>query len=303
MDFQQLRAVARVAELGSFTRAAEQIGLARGRVSEQVQQLESRIGARLLVRTTRKVTLTPEGEQFLERCRALLDDAEALQGLFAPAGTRGLRGSLRIDLPLSLARNLVLPRLPEFLAEHPGLEVAVSTNDRRVDLIQEGFDCVLRVGKLSDSSLVSRPLGWMPMCNVAAPSYLREHGVPRRLDDLRRHRVVHYAGNLSHRGAGWDYVQDGKARLLPMACTLVVNSTDAYMAGCLAGLGLIQIPKRGIQALVEGGALVEVLPKHRAPAMPVSLLYAHRRHLAPRVRAMLDWLTSVDQPTLSSVAD
>lgn len=297
MDLHELRVFARVAELGSFTRAADQLGVAKGRVSAAVQHLEAQLGARLLHRTTRQVRLTHEGEQFLERCQELLADAEQMQTMFQPAAA-GLRGRLRIDLPNTFARDLVIPRLPEFLAAHPLLEVGISTTDQRVDVVREGFDCVLRVGALADSELVARPLGALPMCNVASPDYLRAHGTPRSLADLAQHRVVHYAARLGTQRAGWEYMDGATLRLHPMRCSVVVNSTDAYQAACLAGLGLIQAPVRGTRRFVDAGLLVEVLPKFVPPPMPVSLLYPHRRQVPPRVQAMLQWLAQVVGPQL-----
>jgi DNA-binding transcriptional LysR family regulator len=300
MQLDDLRIFVRVAELASFTQAAEQLGLAKGRVSMAVQQLEARLGARLLQRTTRQVRLTPDGEQFVERAKDLLADADQLQAMFQPAAS-GLRGRLRIDLPNTLARDLIIPRLPEFLAAHPLLEVGISTTDRHVDLVQEGFDCVLRVGALADADLVARPLGVLVMRNAASPTYLRAHGTPATLADLAQHRIVHYADKLGLQGAGWEYREGSEVRLQPMRSTAVVNSTDAYQAACLAGLGLIQAPVRGTQHLVDAGLLVDVMPGHTAAPMPVSLLYPHRRQLAPRVQAMLNWLTQVVEPELADV--
>ncbi|HJV61608.1 MAG TPA: LysR substrate-binding domain-containing protein, partial [Albitalea sp.] len=211
----------------------------------------------------------------------------------------GLRGRLRIDLPNAVARDVIIPRLPEFLHDHPLLEVAISTSDRRVDLVQEGFDCVLRVGMLANVDLVARPLGAMAMRNVASPAYLREHGTPRTLADLARHRIVHYAPKLGAQGAGWEYLDGKTPRLHPMRSVVVVNGTDAYQAACLAGLGLIQAPVQGTQRLVDAGLLVDVMPKFRAPPMPVSLLYPHRRQLPPRVQAMLNWIAQVMRPHLA----
>jgi DNA-binding transcriptional LysR family regulator len=299
MDLHELRVFATVAELASFSRAAEQLGLAKGRVSTAVQQLEARVGTRLLQRTTRSVHLTPDGERFLDRCKELLTEAEQLEALFRPAAT-GLTGRLRIDLPNRIARDLVLPRLPEFLAAHPLLEVGISTTDRRVDLVHEGFDVVLRVGTLADSELVARPLGVLPMRNVASPAYLRAHGTPRTLADLAQHRVVHYMPSLNAQGAAWEYVDDdGKRRAIPMRAHVTVNGTDAYQAAALAGLGLIQAPALGTDELVASGELVDVLPALRAPAMPVSLMLPNRRQLAPRVQAVMTWLTQVVSPVLS----
>jgi DNA-binding transcriptional LysR family regulator len=292
MDLQELRIFARVAELGSYTRAADQLGLAKGRVSAAVQHLEAGIGTRLLHRTTRQVRLTADGEQFLERAQELLADSEQLQAMFQPAAA-GLRGRVRIDLPNTFARDVVIPRLPQLLAAHPLLEIGISTTDQRVDVVREGFDCVLRIGTLADSQLVARPLGALRQWGVASPAYLRAHGTPRTLADLSQHRVVHYTARLGTQGAGWEYEEGGQVRVFPMRAALVVNSTDAYQAACLAGLGIIQAPVRGTRRLVEAGLLAEVLPGHPPPSMPVSLLYPHRRHVPPRVQAVLQWLAQV----------
>jgi DNA-binding transcriptional LysR family regulator len=218
--------------------------------------------------------------------------------MFQPAAS-GLRGRLRIDLPNTLARDLIIPRLPEFLAAHPQLELGISTNDRRVDLVQEGFDCVLRIGALADVDLVARPLGVMTMRNAASPAYLRAHGTPAALADLAQHRIVHYAAKLGTQGAGWEYRDGAELRVHPMRSVVVVNGTDAYQAACLAGLGLIQAPVLGTQRLIDAGLLVDVMPEFTAEPMPVSLLYAHRRQIAPRVQAMLHWITQVVQPYLA----
>jgi DNA-binding transcriptional LysR family regulator len=303
LDLHELRVFAAVAELASFSHAADQLGLAKGRVSTAVQQLEARIGTRLLQRTTRSVRLTPDGERFLDRCKELLTEAEQLQAMFQPAAT-GLSGRLRIDLPIRVARDIVIPRLPEFLAAHPLLEIGISTNDRLVNLVHEGFDCVMRVGALGDSDLVARLLGYMPTRNVASPAYLRAHGTPRTLADLARHRVVHYAPALNAQDACWEYrdAADASLRRLPMRASVTVNGTDAYQAAALAGLGLIQAPTLGTDALVAAGELVAVLPGFTAPPMPVSLMYPHRRQLAPRVQAVMGWLTEVIAPHLDQVA-
>jgi DNA-binding transcriptional LysR family regulator len=299
MDLDQLRIFERVADLGSFTQAADQLGLAKSRVSAVVQQLESDVGARLLQRTTRRVRLTPDGEQFIERCKEVIADAEQLQGMFQPAAM-GLRGRLRIDLSNALARDLIIPRLPEFLTAHPLLEVGISTTDRRVDLVQDGFDCVLRIGRNADTDLIARPLGVMRMRNLAAPSYLRAHGTPASLADLSQHRIVHYAAKLGSQGAGWEYQEGGLTRIHPMRSAIVVNGTDAYQAACLAGLGMVQVPVYGTQHLVDAGRLVDVMPGHIAAPMPVSLLYPNRRQMAPRVQAILNWLAQVVQPCLDA---
>jgi DNA-binding transcriptional LysR family regulator len=286
----------RVAELGSFTRAAEGLDLPKASVSTAVQQLEAALGARLLHRTTRRVELTQDGRAFYERAKDLLADLDELQSLFQ--GAQSLRGRLRVDMSSGVARNFILPRLPQFLEAHPQLELELSSTDRRVDLVREGFDCVLRVGTLGDSSLVARPLGSFRIANAASPDYLRRHGTPQTLEDLAGHRLIHYVPTLGARPDGFEY-RDGEGyRSLPMAGALTVNNAEAYQGACLAGLGIIQAPAAGLQPLLEQGALVEILPQYQAEPMPVTLLYPHRRHLPRRVQAFMSWMADTLEPVL-----
>jgi DNA-binding transcriptional LysR family regulator len=290
----------RVAELGSFTQAAENLGLPKATVSAAIRQLEGRLGTRLLHRTTRRVSTTPDGQMFYERSRDLLADLDELQGLFAGGRTK-LAGRLRIDLPSRMGRDLIVPRLPEFLAAHPHLEVELSATDRLVDVVREGFDLVLRAGPLTDSSLVARPLGDMHMLSCASPGYLADAGLPQSLADLAQHRLVHYVSVLGSKSAGFEYLdpESGEIRYLSMAGVLTVNNTDAYIAACLAGLGIAQIPAVTAQPHLADGRLVAVLPELCVPPLPITLLYASRRHLPLRVRAFMDWLAAVVRPHLA----
>ncbi|MFT3734790.1 MAG: LysR family transcriptional regulator [Rhodocyclaceae bacterium] len=292
----------RVAELASFTQAADSLGLPKASVSGAVQTLEARLGTRLLHRTTRRVQLTQDGQVFYERAKDLIVDMDELRNLFRQDQGQ-LRGRLRVDMPLRLARDFVIRRLPEFLAEHPELEVELSSTDRRVDLVREGFDCVLRVGALSDSSLVARHIGEYRMMNVVSPDYIARFGTPQSLDDLAAHRLIHYVPVLGARSGGFEHVDaDGMVRQIVMPGALTVNNSDAYVAACLSGLGIAQIPQAGLDALLEGGHLLQVLPAHRAPAMPIHLLYANRRHLPRRVQVFMAWLTQIMSERLSEMA-
>ncbi|MBB1604639.1 LysR family transcriptional regulator [Variovorax sp. UMC13] len=298
MDLSARRTFVKVAELASFTRAAEQLGMPKARVSTTVQQLEAELGTRLLHRTTRTVRLTADGEQFRERCLLLLADADELQSLFQRT-PGALRGRLRVDVPIGMAQAVLMPRLPAFLAAHPQVELELSTTDRRVDLVHEGFDCVLRVGTLDASDLVARRLGELAQVNVASPAYLALHGTPRTLADLAAHRLVRYAPGLGAGPALWEYEEEGRYRTLAMPSTLTVTSSDAYQSACLAGLGLIQAPVMGMQPLIDAGRLVRVLSGFDAPPMPVSLLYPHRRQLSKRVQALMAWMDEVLEPFLA----
>lgn len=291
--FDRMHIFVRVAELASFTQAAEALGIPKASASTAVQQLETQLGTRLLHRTTRRVQLTQDGQAYYERCKDLLADVDKLQSMFQHPDGAGLKGRVRIDMSTGMARNVVVPRLPELLARHPGLEVELSSTERRVDVVREGFDCVLRTGAVVDSSLVARPLGLARLVNCASPAYLRAHGTPRSLADLPGHRLVHFVNTLGARPGGFEAVVDGALVLTPMQGALTVNNAAAYMAGCLAGLGLIQVPRLGVVDLLARGDLVEVLPQLAAPPMPLTLMYANRRNLPRRVRTVMDWLAQV----------
>lgn len=283
---------ARVAELASFTKAADSLGLPKASISTSVQQLESLLGTRLLHRTTRRVQLTLDGQIFYERSKDLLADMDDLEGLFQQ-GASNLTGRLRIDMPSSMAKNRVIPRLPEFLSQHPQLQVEISSTDRRVDLIREGFDCVVRVGKLGDSSLIARPLGALALLNCASPGYIARFGVPQTLTDLNQHQLIHYVPTLGSKSSGFEYVENGEVKNLAMQGNISVNNSDAYTAACLAGFGIAQIPRVAAQDYFAQGKLVEILPAYRAEPMPVSLLYPNRRNLSRRVQVFMDWISEL----------
>lgn len=290
---EQLRIFSRVAELCSFTQAADSLGLPRATVSTSVQQLENLLGARLLHRTTRKVLLTQDGQAFYERCNDALADMDELQTMFQQSNANALKGRVRIDMSTIMARNAVLPRLPELLRLHPQLEVEVSSTERRVDLIREGFDCVLRAGKLVEPGLIAKPLCALRMVNAASPGYVQRYGMPTTLADLQAHRLVHYVAVLGAKSAGFEYLQGDTDKSLAMPGQVTVNNAEAYQAACVAGLGLIQAPYVGLRDLVASGQLVTVLPDYEARPMPLSLVYASRRNQSTRVRVVMDWLAAV----------
>ncbi len=282
----------RVAELESFSRAADSLGLPKGSVSRQIQALENGLGTQLLHRTTRRVSLTQDGMVYYERAKDLLANLDELDGLFLldPAS---ISGRLRVDMPVAIARNLVIPRLPQFLQQYPGIELELSSSDRLVDVIREGFDCVVRVGTLKDSGLIARPLGKLSVINCASPDYLTRFGYPETLDDLASHAVVHYALNLGSRPQGFEYYDGESTRWVKTGGILTVNSTETYHASALAGLGIIQVPRVGARDALRAKKLLEILPQYRPGPMPVSLIYPHRRNLSRRVRLFMEWLTEL----------
>lgn len=283
-----MRIFLRVAELTSFSRAAESLGQPKASVSQAIQQLESLTGARLLQRTTRKVSLTQDGLAFYERCRDFLADLDEIESMFRSGGE--LVGRLRIDMPSGFAKRLLMTHLPDFLQKHPGLELELSTTDRRVDVIREGFDCVVRVGFSADPGVMVRSLGSLEVINVASRDYLKRYGTPKTLEDLAHHQLIHYAPVLGSKATGFEYVQDGEVRFVPMSGSVTVNNSEAYNMACLAGLGIIQVPKFGIHP-----DMVEILPEWLCEPMPISLLYPHRRTLPRRLQVFLDWVSGLIQ--------
>lgn len=297
LDLDGVRAFLKVAELASFTRAASQLGLSKSRVSLLVRALEAQLGVGLLQRSTRAVQLTADGEQFIVRAERLLADADELASMFE--SPRGLRGQVRVDLPVKVACGLVIPRLPELLGAHPELQVLLSSTDRRVDVLRDGFDCVLRVGALADSGLTARRLGALSMLNCASPAYLRRHGTPQSLAELDAHHVVHYSLDFGSDTPGFEYREGDRYVERPMRSLLSVNDSEAYTAACLAGLGIIQTPRWGAAPLLRSGALVEILPDFTCQPMPVSLLHAYSRNVPKRVRVFMTWLAELLSPMLT----
>jgi LysR family transcriptional regulator for bpeEF and oprC len=292
-QFKAMQIFRAVADCKSFTQAAERLNLPKPTVTNAVQAIEQQLGVRLLQRTTRKVSLTAEGAQYLERCTALLNDLDDMNGLFAGDG-RLLGGAVRVDLPERLAHLIVIPALPDFLARHPNIQVRLGCGDRIADLVGEGIDCAVRGGTLRDSTLVARRVGNMAQTNLASPAYLARHGRPQTLDDLQHHHAVNFFSSQSGRDMEWEYVDaDGAARTLPMHSQVSVSGTEAYIAACVAGLGLIQVPRQSILPLLASGQLEEVLPGCRPAPMPINIVYSHNRHLSPRVRVFVDWLINV----------
>jgi DNA-binding transcriptional LysR family regulator len=274
---QTFRIFARVAEVKSFTKAAESLGLPKASVSSQIQQLENELGTRLLQRTTRQVQLTHDGISFYERTKDLLSDVDELKTMFQ-SGPSDITGRIRVDMSSRMARFQIIPRLPEFI---------------EVDLVHEGYDCVIRGGSLSDSSLIAKKLKDIHNINVASPSYLKKYGTPKSLKDLERHYLVEYVSTFGEKPEGFEYVEADKTRFIPMKSFVTVNNAESYIAACEAGLGIIQNPRGTLEESLKKKRLVEILPKYRAESMPIYLLYPHRRNLPRRVKVFMDWVETV----------
>ncbi|CAI0739714.1 D-malate degradation protein R [Serratia quinivorans] len=291
----RLRVFIQVAEVGSFIRASQILLMPKTTVSAAIQQLEHEMGARLFHRTTRRVQLTSDGELLLEKARSLLFDVQALESLFhrqnGPIG-----GRLTVDVPSRIARRMIVPALPDFFLQYPEIQLFLSASDRSVDLIQEGIDCVVRVGSLSDSSLVSQPLGRLSMINCASPDYLQRYGIPEQPAQLEDHWVVGYAQPTLAGADSWQWQQDGQLFEKTLPSRVTVNNVENYIGCCLVGLGMMQIPRFDVQHYLDNGSLCEILPQARPPAMSMALLYPHRRQRSARLTAFAEWFSQLIKP-------
>ena len=288
--FQEMQVFARVAERGSFTQAAEDLQLPRATVSNLVQRLEARLGVRLLERTTRTVRTTPDGEAYRQRCQRLLADLEEADGLVHHAAPKGL---LRVNLQGTLARRFVVPALPGFLAQHPLLELQIGEDDRLVDLVREGVDCVLRAGQLRDSSLVARRVARLQQVTCASPAYLERFGVPDTLSALAGHQAVNYVSSATGQPLPLEFTVGDEVCTVLLPGTVSVTGADVYAGAALAGLGLVQVPRYRVADELASGRLREVLADVPVPDLPVSVLYPQSRQLSVRVRVFVQWIAEL----------
>jgi DNA-binding transcriptional LysR family regulator len=283
-----MRLFARVVERRSFTLAAQDLNLPRSTATEAIKQLESRLGVRLLQRTTRHVMPTLDGEAYHRRCVAILGDVEEAEAAFTGVKPTGL---LRIDVHGTLARHFVMPNLPRFLEQYPAIQLHIGEGDRFVDLVREGVDCVLRVGELQDSAMVGRRVALLEEGTFASPAYLARAGALSTLEDVERHRMIGFVASATGNVIPLEFKVGDDLRHLTPALALSVTSGETMVAAARMGLGLIQVPRYHVEPDLAAGTLVEVLTEFRPTPTPVSLLYPRSRQLSPRVRVFIDWVT------------
>src|SRR6201996_6973616 len=288
--FEAMRVFSRVAERRSFTLAAQDLGLPRSTVTDAVKQLEARLGVRLLQRTTRHVSPTLDGEAYYHRCLSILDEIEDAESAFSGAKPSGL---LRIDAQGGLARRLILPNLPRFFAEYPAIELYLSEGDRFVDLVREGFDCVLRAGEPQVSDMVARRLALLEEVTVVSPDYIKRFGRPKRWDMLEGHRMIGFRSSATGSVLPLEFMVGGVRKTVMLPMTMSVNGAESYRAAARLGFGLIQVPRYALEEDFARGALVPVLEDTPPSPTPVSLLYPQGRQLSPRVRVFIDWATKI----------
>ncbi|PKG49173.1 MULTISPECIES: LysR family transcriptional regulator [Halomonadaceae] len=283
-QIEHIVAFVRVAELGSYTRAAEALDISRTRVSRQVMALEKALGARLIQRTTRRLHLTEAGERYLMRAQGVLqalDEAAAEVG----QGTSDVRGRLRVNGPMSFGTRYLTPLVTQFMLTHPALDVRLDLNDRRVDLLEEGYDVAIRIGSLPDSSLVARRLTRCRLLFCASPEYLATHGEPVSVNDLNEHRCLRYRSG--QQSADWQIATQS----LTVNGPLESNNGDVLTQAAEAGLGIAQQPSFLVTESIVSGRLVPILTDEPAVRLDVHALYPARRYLPAKVERFIDLLT------------
>ena len=279
----------RIVDRGSFSAAAAACGVSRPVATAAIKALESRLGTRLLQRSTRYVRPTVEGTAYYRRCIAILADLEDADR--GAAGT--ISGILRVDAVGYLARTILLPALPEFLARHPALTVHLGEGERFVDLVREGVDCVVRAGVLADSDMVARPLGAMEEVTVASPDYLARHGIPATPEDLEGHQMIGFISSRTGQPLPLEFTRGDEVIEVMLPTRLLVSGAETSAAGVLQGFGLVQAPRYRFIDDLANGNLIEVLTDFPPTPTPLSVLYPSNRQLSPRVRVFVDWLVEI----------
>jgi LysR family transcriptional regulator, regulator for bpeEF and oprC len=300
--FDSLRLFVRIVELGSFTRAASELGIPRATATHAIKALETRLGARLLDRTTRQVNTTLDGQAYYDRCARLLVELEEVEASLTQVA-EDPRGIVRIDLPSLHIAHVLLPRISEFRRRYPRIELVVtSAGGRTAEMIRDGTDCVVRSGSLNDATLISRHLTALPQIICASPEYLRHNGWPRHPDELIRHQAVGCIPRSNDLARPFLLFVDGERHEYRLHTPVSVDDAQAHISCALRGCGLVQLPRFQVEPHLRSGDLVQVLDDWHSPDLPLSLLHSNARHLPSRVRVFAEWLVSAYTSMFGPVA-
>jgi len=289
---QAMQVFARVVETGGFTRAADLMSMPKATVTTLVQNLEAHLGVKLLNRTTRRVSVTPDGAAYYERCVRILTDVEETESVLAHAKSTP-RGRLRVDVSGAFGRRFLVPALPDFFERYPDIRLEVGCSDRPVDLIEEGVDCVVRAGEQPDSTLIARRLGMIEFVTCAAPAYLKRYGVPRHPDDLAQHRFINYFSAKTGRKFEWKFTRNDEQVVVNPNAHVAFNDAEALLVAGIAGLGVMQTGEVLAREALKRGELVHILPDWQTDPLPVYVMYPQNRHLSAKVRAFAEWVAEL----------
>lgn len=286
--FLEMQTFTTVVDAGSFVGAADALGLSKAAVSRHVNELESRLGVRLLHRTTRRLSLTSEGEVFLGRCRDLLSNLEEAEAEIT-ASSDTARGLLRVNVPVTFGIRRLAPLWGEFRDRHPQVRLDITLADRLVDLVEEGYDLAIRIGALDSSSLVSRRLTVTRLILCASPDYLASQGTPKHPDELQGHAVIGYSYFSS--GDEWRLEGPEGPVIASTRPCIHSNNGDTCRGAALAGQGIILQPDFVVGDDIAAGTMVELMPEYRAAELGIHAIYPSRRHIAPKIRALIAFLS------------
>jgi DNA-binding transcriptional LysR family regulator len=273
-----------VAEAESFTKAAQRLGISTAQVSRQISALEARLATKLFHRTTRKVSTTEVGRVYYQHCRQVLDGLDEAERAITNLQSSP-RGLLKITAPVTYGEMTIAPLVNDFIAMYPELEVKINLTNQKIDLIDEGYDLAIRLGQLEDSSMMAKRLSSRTQHVCASPSYLSTFGIPHSLSELDQHNCL--LGTMDY----WRFEENGKTRNVRVKGTVSCNSGHALVDAAIKGIGIIQLPDYYLHPYIEEGQLVPLLEQNRSPEEGIWALYPHNRHLSPKVRILLDYLS------------
>ncbi|NJR70910.1 MAG: LysR family transcriptional regulator [Synechococcales cyanobacterium CRU_2_2] len=280
------------ARWSSFSVAARQLGLSPSSVSKAIQRLESELDTRLFERTTRKIRLTQDGAVFFNRCTKILAELEAAELELSQARSRP-QGLLRIDLNISLGQRHIVPALAIFLQTYPDIQIDISLSDRTVDLIESGIDAVVRIGGMSDSRLMMRPLATTKFVICAAPAYLDRHGTPKTPEDLSKHNCLNFIYPQTRKQFDWIFQRNGKVFRLPVRGNFAIDHPDAHLSAAIAGIGIVQELSFIVGPAIAQGQLVAMLQDYIAPGEIISVIYPQKQYVSGKVQVFLDFLKAL----------
>jgi LysR family transcriptional regulator for bpeEF and oprC len=282
----------RVVETGGIARAAESLGIPKATGTTLIQRLEASLGAKLLNRTTRRVSVTPDGAAYYTRAVAILAEVKEAEEALSQRSAAP-HGRVRVDAPTLVARSVIVPALPRFFGRYPDIELALACNERHFDLVAEGIDCALWIGEVEDPGLVARRVGFLYFATCAAPSYIAAHGSPAHPRDLLRHRCINHFSPGTGATVEWVFSKDSERVQAVFPGNLALEDENSYVSAAAAGLGIAQMPAFVVKDAMEHGTLDLILPDWLPEPSPLHVVYPQSRHLSRRVRVFVDWLSAL----------
>lgn len=289
---QAMEVFVRVVETGAVTRAAESLGMPKATATTLIQKLEASLGVKLLNRTTRSLNVTADGLAYYERCVSILAQVRETEESLAKQHATP-RGRLRVDVPTLMARSVFVPALPQFFVRYPDIELALASNERRADLIEEGIDCAVWSGEIEENSVVARRVGFLYYATCASPSYIAARGQPAHPDELAEHRCINHFSPRTGKIEDWVFSKGGVRVQTSLRGYIALDDENSYVAAAEAGLGIAQIPAFVLKDAMERGTLELVLGDWFPEPAPLYVVYPQNRHLSSKVRVFVDWVAEL----------